>query len=597
MTQKAYSISDLTKWWRWYEKSGFNVSELVKKNTKIPRSTWQKRIAAARLRLNKKSGKIIIQRNMTESKAKRLLSIYEANSCKLTPTAITLGIGIQTCHSQLVAAKIMMKWVKPEKQPLREDEGIDRQYADELYNKIRKGGLKVRKYVVTSAQNATPVNTAFLKSLLTYCKHNNAQLLIVPYRYKNPTSAWTKQDQNLNWWDKAIMPYIIDKRVLLNKNLMLMADIKIQPTAVSPLSGNETMSRGCSAIFGHPKIELTTIATPQNKLPKILTTTGSITKQNYTWSKAGKKGEHHHTFGAVAVDIKGGLFHIRQINAINDGSFMDLNKEYTGSKVKTIKRVSALIMGDTHTEVADPSVVKATFGPGGLVDFLKPETLVWHDLHDFYARNHHHRGRVFINYVKHHTNRDNVKKYLDESFDFVNKYTPKDTTNVFVYSNHPDALRRWVEETDPRSDPENLMFWAETAQMMGKGSKWAPSGAKVPDPFAYWGKKKLGKPDINIFLHPQQSYMVKGIEVGYHGDFGPNGSRGTRKGFSRIGVKVVIGHGHSPGITEGAFQVGTTTLLDLEYVKGPSSWLHTHCIIYPNGKRSLVNIIEGHFKT
>jgi hypothetical protein len=90
--------------------------------------------------------------------------------------------------------------------------------------------------------------------------------------------------------------------------------------------------------------------------------------------------------------------------------------------------------------------------------------------------------------------------------------------------------------------------------------------------------------------------MINNIEVGYHGDHGPNGARGSRAQFGKIGTKVIIGHGHSPGIREGAYQVGTSSLLDLEYVKGPSSWLATHCVVYSNGKRSLLNIVEGEWK-
>ena len=85
-------------------------------------------------------------------------------------------------------------------------------------------------------------------------------------------------------------------------------------------------------------------------------------------------------------------------------------------------------------------------------------------------------------------------------------------------------------------------------------------------------------------------------EVGYHGHFGPGGARGTLKAFTKIGAKSVIAHLHVPGIDKGAYQVGTTSKLKAEYVKGPHAWLHTHCVIYPNGKRSLINIIDGKWR-
>ena len=43
-------------------------------------------------------------------------------------------------------------------------------------------------YVVTSAQNNTSVHRKFLRSLEHYCKLHRYQLLVIPLRYRNPTS-------------------------------------------------------------------------------------------------------------------------------------------------------------------------------------------------------------------------------------------------------------------------------------------------------------------------------------------------------------------------------------------------------------------------
>ena len=122
------------------------------------------------------------------------------------------------------------------------------------------------------------------------------------------------------------------------------------------------------------------------------------------------------------------------------------------------------------------------------------------------------------------------------------------------------------------------------------------SGSEVPDPFVFWGKKYLSEDSSYFFLERDQSFKIKDIEVGSHGDKGANGARGSLNGMSKLGVKTVTGHSHSPGIIGGAYQVGTSTRYQLEYNRGPSSWLHTHCIIYANGKRALINIINGRYK-
>lgn len=477
-----------------------------------------------------------------------------------------------------------------------ERQGVDRATSEGLHRKVKKA-KGVQRYVVTAAQNATAVNKAFFASLLGYAKHRKAQLIVIPYRYKNPTSMWSAAAENDDWWAPELAPYLLDIRTRLNKHLVLLADIKTQPTASSPLMGFETLTGPDSAIIGHPKLELVTVPTPQQRLPKILTTTGAVTEKNYIPAKAGKKAEHHHTFGACVVEVDGGRFHMRQINATRDGSFYDLDSHYDGGQVRSGIPLAALVMGDAHIEFIDPDAALATFGKRGIVTTLKPRKIVWHDVHDFYSRNHHHRGEVFINYVKHHTGRDNVEQWLDHTFAFVDNVTPPGVENIFVPSNHPDALARWVKETDPRSDPENCVFWAKTFTAMCEGAKWTDSGARTIDPFAYWAVRKLKTAKQARFLGRDESYLICGIECGYHGDKGANGSRGTLGSFTRIGAKTVTGHGHSPGIKDGAYRIGTKSRLNLEYnIGSPSSWLHTDCLIYENGKRSLVNIIDGEWR-
>ena len=473
--------------------------------------------------------------------------------------------------------------------------GIDRKSTATLHRAVRSA-KGIQRYVITAAQNATGVHAAFFASLNGYCKSTGATLLVIPYRYKNPTSMWSRGAQDDDWWAPELVKHLLDRRTRLNANILLLADIKTQPTATTPLQGFETISGSHSAIIGHPKLELATIPTPQNKLPKILTTTGAVTVSNYLPSKAGKKGEHHHTLGACVVELDGKIFHMRQINAARDGSFIDLDTEYSGADAQPAK-LAGLVMGDSHIEFIDAGVARATFeGRDSLLHRLKPDYLVWHDVHDFYSRMHHHRGKVFTNFVKHHTGHDNVEKSLDESFAFIDRVTPEWVRNVFPASNHPDMFARWLEETDPRTDLENCVFWAKSFVAMCDGSKWTDSGARTPDPFAYWAGRKMKTAKQATFLGHTDHFQIAGVEVGYHGHTGPNGSRGTIRGFGKIGVRSVIGHSHTPGIKDGVYQVGTSAALDMEFVRGPSSWLHTHCLVYKNGKRSLVNIIDGKWR-
>lgn len=473
---------------------------------------------------------------------------------------------------------------------------------------VRKGKTPVFKrtlggatrFLITAAQNATPVHAAALEAAKQYCNHNNAELLVVPIRYKNPTSRWTQSQANEEVWSPELVPHLVNQRIKLNRNLVLLGDIKTQPTAVNPLSGFDAITAGESGILAHTKLELKTIATPQHLYPKILTTTGAITKPNYTDTKAGKLGEFHHYLGACVVELDRQKFHLRQVGFDKkNGSFFDLDTIYGASwnagKPYPGIELAALNMGDTHVGFTDPRVEKATFGPGGIVETLRPKKLIWHDIFDGYACNPHHRlaQDPFIGRAKWRGGRTNVRGEVERSIEFIVAHTVNGVQSVVVFSNHNDFLRRWVTSKAGANDPENMDFYHELAARMAKGAKMEAWGATYPDPYIDCVEEavaELNRKDI-ICLRPDQSYMINGIEHGFHGHDGPNGARGSRRNMRRMGVKSIIEHNHSPGIDEGCWQGGTSTYRRAEYTRGPSSWLNTHVGQYNSGKRVLINII------
>jgi hypothetical protein len=442
------------------------------------------------------------------------------------------------------------------------------------------------------------VHSEFHKAQLQYCEENNAELIVIPTRYKNPTSVWTASQANEDVWADEVTPFLYNKRKKLCPNLILMGDIKTQPTAISPLTGFESISHGESAIFGHAKRQLRCVATPAHVLPKILATTGSTTVSNYTDSRAGKKAEFHHVLGGLVVEISGKKFHQRQITwDQKSGAFQDWDKRYSESCVARNFGISALSLGDTHYRFMDPQVKEATFGPGGIREQLNPEWLVFHDLLDGYSRNPHHEGKgrnPFIEYAKRQVGFHLVQREVEETIEFLSHLSEGGKCLV-VPSNHDDFLRRWVVASDWRNDVDNAAFYLETALAMLRSTKMGPGGSEYQDPFTYWVEKLTDTPNIKTLLM-DESFRIGLIEHGFHGHRGPNGARGNLKNLSKLGTKVTIGHTHTPGIEGGAFQNGTSSCLRQEYTEGPSSWLHTHTIQYDDGKRSHVNIIEGKFR-
>lgn len=473
------------------------------------------------------------------------------------------------------------------------DQGGAKKTKQPLFRRS-KGATQV--FVVTGAQNATPRHKPFYAALEQYCNHRNGQLLVIPTRYKNPTSRWTKSQENEDVWDIPDA-HLVNTRFKLNRNLEVLGDIKTQPTATQPLTGFEGITAGESAILGHTKSQLRTVAAPQGRFPKLLTTTGACTVPNYTDSKAGKLGEFHHSLGAVVVELSGNVFHLRQLNADRKtGQFQDLETLYGGERPCAGERPLGLAMGDTHVRAIDKAVERATFKE--IIPLLKPLHAIWHDLCDGYSFNHHTQYDPFIPIERTAIGAASVRQEVYDALDYVAERTTPGLTSVIVPSNHNDFLQRWLSETDWRKlDPVNRVFYLETAlEMARRAAKGDGYTAERLNAFIYWAKERFANSPFVKVLEYDESFMLGGVEVGMHGHQGPNGSRGSLNNLRRIGVKTVTGHAHSPGIEEGAFRVGTSSRLRVGYNTGPSSWLHTHCLIYANGKRTLINIIDGEWR-
>ncbi len=461
---------------------------------------------------------------------------------------------------------------------------------------MRKYLPESKRYIVTCLQNATPLHMPFWRALLQCAEHYDAELVAIPIRYQNPTSNFPESQKNEEWWAPKAAEYLFDGRQEVHERLTILGDIKTQLTAVHPVTGFESITGDRSAIMGHPKLNLRCIPTPHQLLPKIVTTTGTATVPNYTDSRAGKRGEFHHTYGASLVEIDGDAFHLRQLNANNNGSFYDLRKKFTPQGVEDAPPIEALVMGDTHHRFIDPEVEMATFhGPDSIMALLEPKKLVWHDMIDWYAVNPHTTDDPYLNVVRAQAHMDLVKDEIVALAKWLMSVVPEGVDNIVAPSNHNDFLSRWMKSHDWHKDPRNAEFFLETALEMVRNSYMGEAGVHLLDPFELWLKRLVTNVNM-VFPRHDESITIRGIEVAMHGHLGPNGARGSLLNLSRIGVKSMFGHSHTPGIIEGAYQVGTSSRLRLDYNIGPSSWMNTHGIIYQNGKRALLNIINGRWR-
>jgi hypothetical protein len=414
---------------------------------------------------------------------------------------------------------------------------------------------------------------------------------VIKVLYRNPTTLGERVEDA--WWPPEVVPYLIEDEVHIADGIKVMGHVKIAATAVSPLTGLESLSLHESAIFGHAQIQMKTVATPQKRLPKILHTTGSTSSRNYSKSKAGVKGEFHHSLGAVVVEIdrNDDIVHIRGVVGDRKSEFYDLDKRWHSKGFSPAGRAEAIVLGDEHTIEGCPDVKAATFtDDDSIVTVTKPRYIVRHDVIDSYSISHHHAKKPSIKFKKFQTGYNDLEWELHQTLEHLVETTPKGSTSVIVPSNHHNHITRWLEEVDWRTEPWNAKIyhelWGAWLDAIEKGEHFHP--------FTWWMQKYC--PADALYLRNDYPFSVKGIYLGYHGDRGANGAKGTIIGFAKIGAKTVTAHTHSPGIEKGAYRVGTSSKLNLEYTIGPSSWLNTHCLIFSNGKRQLVNVINGRWR-
>lgn len=456
----------------------------------------------------------------------------------------------------------------------------------------------VKCFIIVGAQNATPVDEEFWPCLNAAATFLGAELLVVPFRYKNATSLWSMSQRNAEYWAEEVQPYLWTKRFNLNANLTLAADVKMQPTNSNPLGGLEAMSGLNSAIFVHPKLQMKTIPTPSSRMAKFMTTTGVCTKENYSSTRLGKISAFHHSLSAIYVELYGeGRFALTQLHFDRKTkSITHLDERFYADGVSPAPPALALDSGDMHIRFLDPAVEKAR---AELIEQVRPKHWIFNDTLDSYSCTPHHMKHPYIERMKNAAGYGAIKVETDEALDYLANAANRNRKVVVVPSNHDDMLYRWLEHVEANGarplSKQNAEFYHELALKVSRGSSFdVTRGAVIPDPFTLLVRERKLKNVIT--LDRDQSFALAGVEMGMHGDIGANGARGSRKALARIGVKSIIGHSHCPGIEEGCYQTGTSTFLRLEYNHGASGWLNADVLLNADGKRQIIIYVDGRYR-
>jgi len=326
-----------------------------------------------------------------------------------------------------------------------------------------------KRFLITAAQNATAINVGFWENLLAYAEHIDAQILVIPYRYHNATSILLDVDKKQEWWDERIVNYLTLNRHKLNNKITVLSNVRIQPTAIMPLTNLECLCDE-SCIIGSPRIHMKSLPVLDDK-PRIMFTTGNLTHPNFCDSKIGHISEFHLTYGAVVVEIKDKeTYFARQITAKQNGNFNDLFWNVSNGKVTRNTEISALVKGDLHYGSHDEAVLKRSFSE--LVLKLRPDEIFLHDLADFKSINPHEEKNWIQQFRNEAEGLSSVKKEINKILKFLNSI--KQYNLVLVFSNHDNFLDRFIINSDPKKNIKNALEFVKYSKILLKNK--APNG-------------------------------------------------------------------------------------------------------------------------
>lgn len=442
---------------------------------------------------------------------------------------------------------------------------------------------KYNRFVITSIVGGGSIHNEFYESLKLYCKENKAALLLLVC--EDPASI-----RKFRVPAELVNEQFIFTDTQLNSNLFI-SSLKLSAKNLDPVVGLSRIGqRNGSFCYASPKQRLFFAPKGNDKLPHAIFTTGAITvadyeTEHYMSERTSYLAKNDHVIGAVIVEIEDDeIFHFRHIQADHSGGFIDLGRYYKDGKISFVG-AEEFVLGDWHSGETDPSAKKAW---REVIDYVKPKGLVLHDVFDGKSINHHEEKNKITKIQLFRENKasleDEIKvlvKDLEELSSWVERVT-------IVKSNHDEFLDKLIQSGKWINDQINGELCSKLATAMIEG--------KNPLKFAC---ELYGLKATNIrWLERDEDYVgAGGCQMSAHGDKGSNGSRGSLKNLEAAYGNCIIAHSHTPGRLRQADQVGTSGYLKQSYNKGSaSSWFHTSDLLYKNGAKQLINVVEEHWK-
>ena len=442
----------------------------------------------------------------------------------------------------------------------------------------------VTRLIVTSVEPDAAVHQGFWSNLQAYAAALGAEIAVV-----RTGSVATRRDLAADY-----QRYVTSEAIEAGALLDVAADEAPPARLARPLEVMRHRNSARWTVVPHGAIQFETLPRLRADGLRVQMTTGSMSVPASNVTARGRE------LGAVIAEVtaRGGV-HCRHLlaPAEGDGTFHDLDLQVSHGTVRSGVRAEALTFGDIHRAHLDPAVAAATWGIGArpgaaepLVDRLRPQHLVFHDVCDFEARNAHDARDHHKRFAQMAAGAGDVRAELAQAAGFLADTRRPWATSVVVGSNHDDALVRWLREADFREDPSNALFFLETSLKL---HRWLADGRNSDGFFEQTLRDLDGDRLAGVrFLRTGENLRLAGVEASIHGHLGADGRPGDVRFFERLNIRATLGHTHRPLARDGIYCAGVCSM-DLAYARGPiTAWAIGHVATYPNGSRQHL-LFEG----
>lgn len=432
----------------------------------------------------------------------------------------------------------------------------------------------------------------------SFVKKNNAELVILPM----PAHVKALHSQPKHY-DPSLLPYLSNfaTEYVFNPHLRAI-EAHINPQQTNPLTGLKrlrvhrtdisgnikegisTKKLKTSLIVAHSKQMMEVVATGINTHPRIIHSTGCITKPAYLKNRIGMIANEDHKLGGLIVEIEGDIFHIRQVQFDpEDGSFVDLATRYNANGSTVFERAEAFKMGDLHPGHEDQGVLDAHYR---LWDIIQPKKIFLEDFFDG-ASISHHTERKKLTKAKLPEKFKDLPTEIDEAKRVLNEVwgkAPKDTKFYATASNHPEHVMRYLDEGRYIHDIKPNYILAHRMVVMSLDGK---------NPL----KEMVDPNNRMLWTDENEDIFIEGVQMNAHGHLGTNGAKGGKVVHEMALGNAMVAHSHTPSIYHDLFTVGHSTVHRHGYNNGPSTWIPASGAVYKRGQKQLYLFIQNKFQS